>query len=62
MTGIVRRGYRAVDANMITPIELIKATVNRMAANGFGHVVNITSGAGNASSTFSGYPTVRLAG
>ncbi|NVF15526.1 SDR family oxidoreductase [Vreelandella maris] len=36
---------QAVDANMITPIELIKATVDHMAANGFGRVVNITSGA-----------------
>lgn len=35
----------AVDANMITPIELIKATVDAMAAQGFGRVVNITSGA-----------------
>lgn len=35
----------AVDANMITPIELIKATVDTMAAQGFGRVVNITSGA-----------------
>ncbi|MDE2367597.1 MAG: SDR family oxidoreductase [Burkholderiales bacterium] len=36
---------RAVDANMLTPIELIKATVDAMAARGFGRVVNITSGA-----------------
>ena len=36
---------QAVDANMITPIELIKATVDSMAANGFGRIVNITSGA-----------------
>lgn len=35
----------AVDANMITPIDLIKATVDGMAARGFGRVVNITSGA-----------------
>lgn len=35
----------AVEANMITPIELIKATVDTMAANGFGRVINITSGA-----------------
>lgn len=35
----------AVEANMITPIELIKATVDAMAARGFGRVVNITSGA-----------------
>jgi 3-oxoacyl-[acyl-carrier protein] reductase len=36
---------RAVDANMLTPIELIKATVDGMAARGFGRVVNITSSA-----------------
>ena len=30
---------------MLTPIELIKATVDAMAARGFGRVVNITSGA-----------------
>ena len=35
----------AIDANMLTPIELIKATVDEMAARGFGRVVNITSGA-----------------
>ena len=33
----------AVEANMITPIELIRATVDSMAARGFGRVVNITS-------------------
>lgn len=36
---------RAVDANMLTPIELIKATVDAMVERGFGRVVNITSGA-----------------
>jgi 3-oxoacyl-[acyl-carrier protein] reductase len=36
---------KAVDANMLAPIELIKATVDGMAARGFGRVVNITSGA-----------------
>src|SRR6478609_7501245 len=35
---------RALDANMLTPIELIKATVDAMAERGFGRVVNITSG------------------
>ena len=35
----------AVDANMLTPIELIKATVDGMAARGFGRIVNITSSA-----------------
>lgn len=36
---------RAVDANMLTPIELMKATLDAMAERGFGRVVNITSGA-----------------
>ena len=36
---------KAVDANMLTPIELMKATVDAMAGRGFGRVVNITSGA-----------------
>jgi len=35
----------AIDANMLAPIELMKATVDAMAARGFGRVVNITSGA-----------------
>jgi 3-oxoacyl-[acyl-carrier protein] reductase len=34
---------KAVDANMLTPIELIKATVDGMATRGFGRIVNITS-------------------
>ncbi|RZS52257.1 SDR family oxidoreductase [Sphaerotilus mobilis] len=36
---------RAIDANMLTPIELMKATVDAMAARGYGRVLNITSGA-----------------
>jgi 3-oxoacyl-[acyl-carrier protein] reductase len=36
---------KAVGANMLTPIELIKATVDKMAERGYGRVVNITSGA-----------------
>ena len=36
---------RAVDANMLTPIELMRATVDAMANRGFGRIVNITSGA-----------------
>jgi len=36
---------KAVDANMITPILLIKATVDGMMARGFGRIVNITSSA-----------------
>ena len=35
---------KALDANMLTPIELIKATADAMAARGYGRVVNITSG------------------
>ena len=30
-------------ANMLTPVELIKATVDGMAARGFGRIVNVTS-------------------
>ena len=36
---------RAIDANMLTPIELIKATVDGMMARKFGRIVNITSSA-----------------
>ncbi|MFS0756480.1 SDR family oxidoreductase [Noviherbaspirillum sp. 1P10PC] len=35
----------ALDANMLTPIELIKATVDGMISRGFGRIVNITSSA-----------------
>jgi 3-oxoacyl-[acyl-carrier protein] reductase len=35
----------AIDANMLAPIELMRATVDAMAQRGFGRVVNITSGA-----------------
>jgi 3-oxoacyl-[acyl-carrier protein] reductase len=35
----------AVEANMLTPIELIKATVDGMIDRGFGRVINITSSA-----------------
>ncbi|MBT0569614.1 SDR family oxidoreductase [Curvibacter sp. CHRR-16] len=35
----------ALDANMLTPIELIKATVDGMVARRFGRIVNITSSA-----------------
>lgn len=35
----------AINANMLTPISLIKATVDAMAGNGFGRIVNITSAA-----------------
>ncbi len=36
---------KALDANMLTPIELIKATVDGMIARKFGRIINITSGA-----------------
>lgn len=36
---------RALDANMLTPIELIKATVDGMIDRRFGRIVNITSSA-----------------
>ena len=36
---------KALDANMLTPIELMKAVLDPMLARGFGRIVNITSGA-----------------
>lgn len=34
---------KALDANMLSPIALIRATIDGMAARGFGRIVNITS-------------------
>jgi len=45
---------KAVDANMLTPIELIKATVDAMAGRGFGRIVNVTSSAVKAPIDFLG--------
>ena len=45
---------KAVDGNMITPIELIKATVDAMAVRGYGRVVNITSSSVKAPIDFLG--------
>ena len=45
---------KALDANMLTPIELIRATVDAMAGRGFGRVVNITSAAVKAPIDFLG--------
>ncbi len=45
----------ALNANMLTPIELIKATVDRMGERGYGRIVNITS-----SSVKSPIPTLGL--
>ena len=36
---------RALEANMLAPIEIIKATVDGMMSRGFGRIVNITSSA-----------------
>jgi 3-oxoacyl-[acyl-carrier protein] reductase len=35
----------AIDANMLTPIELIKSQIDGMCSRGFGRIVNITSSA-----------------
>ncbi len=45
---------RALDANMLTPIELIKATLDGMIERRFGRIVNITSGAVKAPIEFLG--------
>jgi 3-oxoacyl-[acyl-carrier protein] reductase len=36
---------KALDANMLTPIALIRSTIDAMAGRGYGRIVNITSGA-----------------
>jgi 3-oxoacyl-[acyl-carrier protein] reductase len=46
---------KALDANMLAPIEMIKATIDGMMARGFGRVVNITSASVKAP-----YPTLGL--
>lgn len=45
---------KAVDANMLTPIELIKLTVDGMAQRAFGRIVNITSSSVKAPIDFLG--------
>jgi 3-oxoacyl-[acyl-carrier protein] reductase len=46
---------KAVEANMLTPIELIKATVDGMAARGFGRIVNILGLSNGARSGLTGF-------
>ena len=43
--GRARTGSRRCDANMLTPIELMRAVVDGMVERGFGRIVNITSAA-----------------
>ncbi len=45
MIGSARTGSAALDANMLAPIFLIKATVDGMIGRRFGRIVNITSAA-----------------
>ena len=52
----------AIDANMLAPIELIKASVDAMAERGFGRVVNITSAAVKAPMDLLGLSTGARAG
>ncbi len=53
---------KAVEANMLAPIELIKSTVDLMAGRGFGRVVNITSAAVKAPIDFLGLSNGARAG
>src|SRR3954451_9334080 len=45
---------KAIDANLLTPIELIKSQVDGMVARGFGRIVNITSSSVKAPSDILG--------
>jgi 3-oxoacyl-[acyl-carrier protein] reductase len=53
---------KALDANMLTPIELIKATVDGMIARKFGRIVNITSSTVKAPIEFLGLSNGARAG
>lgn len=48
MNGTAIPGLKPLDANMLSPIEMIKATVDGMAERGFGRTINITSSAVNS--------------
>jgi 3-oxoacyl-[acyl-carrier protein] reductase len=50
---------KALDANMLTPIELIKATVDAMIERKWGRIVNITSGSVSRRSRPLACPTAR---
>jgi len=52
----------ALDANMLTPIEIIRTTVDGMIERGFGRIVNITSGAVKAPISFLGLSNGARAG
>jgi 3-oxoacyl-[acyl-carrier protein] reductase len=47
---------------MLTPIELIKATVDGMAERGFGHIIYITSGAVKAPIDILGFSNAARSG
>ena len=53
---------KALDSNMLTPIELIKAVVDGMAERGFGRIGNITSSAVKAPIDFLGLSNGARAG
>ena len=53
---------KALDANMLTPIELIKALADGMADRGYGRIVNITSSAVKAPIDFLGLSNGARAG
>ncbi len=50
---------KAIDANMLTPIELIKATVDGMMSRKFGRIVNITSARGEGADRVLGLSKAR---
>ena len=52
---------QAVEGNMLTPIELIKTTIDGMAERGFGRIINITSSAVKAPIDVLGLSTARAA-
>jgi len=51
---------RTMETNLLGPIRLIQAAVPVMRAEGYGRIVNLSSGAGQLSDMRSGYPAYRM--
>lgn len=51
---------QTMEANLIGPIRLIQAAVPSMRAQGYGRIVNVSSGAGQLTEMGAGYPAYRM--
>ena len=51
---------RTMETNLLGPVRLIKAAVPEMREQGYGRIVNVSSGAGQLADMGSGYPAYRM--